>query len=144
MNNFSNFETREFNLDLLNEMYAIPSKELSTNRITEILSIVTGQKLDNVMVSTIFSNAGLSLRERTRVMPKETTPKVKRVTKAETVNNLLNLLGVTPTTNGEEVVATENVEEMTEQEVQGVDEVVENAQLSRNTESIYGSNGMGL
>ena len=63
MNNFIEFETRNFDLNLLNEMYAIPSKELSTNRITEILSIVTGQKLDNVMVSTIFSNAGLSLRD---------------------------------------------------------------------------------
>lgn len=90
MNNFQEFETREFDLNLLNEMYAIPSKELSTNRITEILSIVTGQKLDNVMVSTIFSNAGLSLRERTRVTPKVTEVKPKRVTKAETVGNHLS------------------------------------------------------
>lgn len=143
MNNFQEFETREFDLNLLNEMYAIPSKELSTNRITEILSIVTGQKLDNVMVSTIFSNAGLSLRERTRVTPKVTEVKPKRVTKAETVGNLLSQLGIAPVVNGEENVESDDEqEEMTEQEQQQVDEAVEIAQMSRNTESIYSSNGV--
>ena len=143
MNNFIEFETRNFDLNLLNEMYAIPSKELSTNRITEILSIVTGQKLDNVMVSTIFSNAGLSLRERTRVTPKVTEVKPKRVTKAETVGNLLSQLGIAPVVNGEENVESDDEqEEMTEQEQQQVDEAVETAQMNRNTESIYSSNGV--
>lgn len=147
MNNFIEFESRSFDLNLLNEMYAIPSKELPTSRITEILTIVTGQNLDNIMVSTIFSNAGLNLRERTRVAPKAVTEKVKRVTKAEKVNNLLGLLGITPAVNGEtnEETTTEgNDEELTEteQENQYVDEAVENAQLGRNTESIYDDGGI--
>lgn len=136
--NYPQFETRELNLELLNEMYVIPSKELSTNRITEILSVVTGIKLDNVMTSTIFSNAGLSLRERTRVIPKAVTEKVKRVTKAENVNTILGLLGLTPVVNGEVVnEETTNEEIGTEQEVQHVDEAVEVAGFNRNVESIY-------
>ncbi len=142
--NYSQFETRSLDLNLLNEMYNIPSKELPTSRITEILTIVTGQTLDNVMTSTIFSNAGLSLRERTRVTPKVTEVKPKRVTKAEKVNSILGLLGLTPVVNGEvneepPVEEEEMVE--TEQEVQAVDEVIETEQLGRNTESIY-SNGV--
>lgn len=116
MNNFEHFETRSLDLNLLNEMYAIPSKELSTNRITEILSTITGMKLDNVMTSTIFNNAGLPLRERTRVTPKITEIKPKRVTKAETVSNLLSQLGLTPVVNGEETITDngpEDEEEMT-------------------------------
>lgn len=143
MNNFEHFETRAFNLDLLNEMYAIPSKELPTSRITEILTTITGQNLDNIMVSTIFSNAGLNLRERTRVAPKAVIHKVKRVTKADKVNNLLGLLGITPVVNGEineELPVEEEIME-TEQEVQAVDEAIETEQLGRNTESIY-SNGI--
>lgn len=162
MNNFSHFETRSLDLNLLNEMYAIPSKELSTNRITEILSVVTGIKLDNVMTSQIFNNAGLSLRERTRVTPKVTEVKPKRVTKAENVNTILGLLGLTPVVNGEQPATmtdeeynAENREvfskdstlidddfpDVTEQEVQAVDEAIEAEQLDRNTESIY-SNGI--
>ena len=143
MNNFQEFESRNFDLSLLNEMYAIPSKELSTKRITEILSVVTGQKLDNVMVSTIFKNAGLNLRERNRVAPKEVEVKIRRVTKAETAGNLLSQLGIAPVVNGEENVEGNDVsvEEMTEQEQQSVDEVVETNQFSR-TESIYSSNGV--
>lgn len=144
MNNFSEFETRSLDLNLLNEMYAIPSKELSTNRITEILSTITGMKLDNIMTSTIFSNAGLSLRERTRVTPKVTEVKPKRVTKAENVNTILGLLGLTPVVNGETETTNESIVDEdvdgTEQEVQAVDEVVENVQLGRNVESIYGVN----
>lgn len=141
MNNFSEFETRSFDLNLLNEMYAIPSKELSTNRITEILNVVTGIKLDNVMTSTIFSNAGLSLRERTRVTPKVTITKTPRVTKAEKVNNLLGLLGLNPVVNGEtnETDGPDDEEELTnetEQEQQYVDEAVETNQFNR-VESIY-------
>ena len=156
MNNFEHFETRSLDLNLLNEMYNVPSKELSTNRIAEILSTITGMKLDNVMTSTIFSNAGLSLRERTRVTPKVTEVKPKRVTKAEKVNNILGLLGLTPVVNGEMTDEEYNAEtkevfskdstliddvEGTEQEVQAVDEVIETEQLGRNTESIY-SNGV--
>lgn len=144
MNNFEHFETRSLDLNLLNEMYNVPSKELSTNRITEILSIITGMKLDNVMTSTIFSNAGLRLRERARVAPKTVETKEPRITKAENVNTILGLLGLTPVVNGEineepPVEEEEMVE--TEQEVQAVDEVIETEQLGRNTESIY-SNGV--
>lgn len=152
MNNFEHFETREFNLGLLNEMYNVPSKELPTKRIVEILSIVfknagqeqTGQLLDAIMVSAIFKSAGLNLRERARVAPKNVEVKPKRVTKAEKVNNILGLLGLTPAVNGETneeppVEEEEMVE--TEQEVQAVDEVIETEQLGRNTESIY-SNGV--
>jgi hypothetical protein len=153
MNNFEHFEDRIFDLNLLNEMYAIPSKELSTNRITEILSVVTGQKLDNVMVSTIFNNAGLPLRERTRVTPKETENKPKRVTKADTLSTLFSQLGITPVVNGEtnETTNDEPVDDgKTEQESQMADEAVETNQFKelrenpvapnhfgRNTESIY-------
>ena len=143
MNNFSEFETRSLDLNLLNEMYNVPSKELSTNRITEILSIITGVKLDNVMTSTIFSNASLPLRERTRVTPKVTETKMPRVTKAEKVNNLLGLLGLTPVVNGEETNdGPDDEEELTEQEQQYVDEVVETQQFNK-VESIY-SNQNGV
>ena len=143
MNNFSEFETRSLDLNLLNEMYNVPSKELSTNRITEILSIITGVKLDNVMTSTIFSNASLPLRERTRVTPKVTETKMPRVTKAEKVNSLLGLLGLTPVVNGEETNdGPDDEEELTEQEQQYVDEVVETQQFNK-VESIY-SNQNGV
>ena len=137
MNNFEHFETREFNTGLLNEMYNVPSKELSTNRITEILSVVTGMKLDNIMVSTIFANAGLKLRERTRVAPKNVEVKPKRVTKAETVSNLLSQLGIVNTITDDVVE-----DDTTEQEQQWVDETIESNQLVRNTESIYGGGGV--
>jgi len=141
MNNFEHFETRSFDLNLLNEMYAVPSKELPTDRITEILSFITGQKLDNVMVSTIFSNAGLNLRERVRTTPKVTVTKVPRVTKASVVNNLLNQLGIT--TNAlNETREDEEDRELTEQEQEHVDEFIEKQQFAR-AESIY-SDGNGI
>ena len=137
MNNFSEFETREFSLNLLNDMYMIPSKELSTNRIVEILKVVTGQDLDAIMVSTIFKNAGLNLRERTRVAPKNVEEKAKRITKAEKVNSLLGLLGLTPVVNGEEVNnGSDDEEELTEQDEQYVDETIEVTGFNR-VESIY-------
>lgn len=146
MNNFEHFETRSLDLNLLNEMYNVPSKELSTNRITEILSVVTGIKLDNVMTSTIFSNAGLPLRERTRVTPKATETKEPRVTKAENVNTILGLLGIAPVINGEvneePPVDEEEFTDGTEQDQQLIDEAVETNQYGRNTESIYSSNGV--
>jgi len=135
MNSFSNFETRSLDLNLLNEMYAVPSSELPTARITEILSKVTGMKLDSIMVSTIFNNASLPLNKRAKVTPKVTEVKPKRVTKAENVAAILGLLGIAPVVNGEEVVETpvDEPTELTEQEEQYVEEVIENSRV----ESIY-------
>jgi hypothetical protein len=118
-----NFENRSFDQQLLVDMYNVPSKELSTEQIAQTLSVITGQTIDTLMVSKLFNGAGLDLRKRNRVAPKETVVKVKRVTKTAVVNELLNQLGFV-TTPLEANEGPEDEEELTEQEQQTIDEVM--------------------
>ena len=93
------FEGRNFNNELLLEMYNMPTSELSTDQIAEIISEKTGLAVDTKMVSTIYKALGesleqdLDLRKRLRI-PKVEVVKEKRVTKADVLNNLFSQLGI--------------------------------------------------
>ena len=93
------FEGRNFNNELLLEMYNMPTSELSTEQIAEIISEKTGLTVDTKMVSTIYKALGesleqdLDLRKRLRI-PKVEVVKEKRVTKADVLNNLFSQLGI--------------------------------------------------
>ena len=107
------FEGRNFNNELLLEMYNMPTSELSTEQIAEIISEKTGLTVDTKMVSTIYKALGesleqdLDLRKRLRI-PKVEVVKEKRVTKADVLNNLFSQLGI---------VAEENVADLVNEEL---------------------------
>jgi len=138
----NNFQGRKFDQQLLKDMYAVPTKELSTEQIAEVLSEITGKTIDTLMVSKLFNAANLDLRKRNRVAPKEETQKVKRVTKASVVNELLDQLGLVVVVNGEEGPDPDDEnEELTEEEQEHIDETIEANQYAR-TMNLYDTNGV--
>jgi hypothetical protein len=118
----TNFLEREFNQQLLLDMYNTPSKELSVEQIAEIISEKKGVKVDSIMVSAIYKTLGaslnmdLDLRRRLRVAPKLESNKPARVTKADILNDIFDDLGLIegqdPITENEEYEEEHHEEEV--------------------------------
>lgn len=71
----NNFESMPYGEALLRAMYIVPSKELPTSQITEILQTKLADKLGDsklteLHVSQLYQNIGLRLIERKKVAPK--------------------------------------------------------------------------
>ena len=129
----ADFVGREFNMELLEELYKIPSSVFSSKDLAEILTNITGNTLDTAMVSKLFNEAGLPLRNRMRVYPKPETTKEPRVTKAEVLNNLFGQLGINTKDSTDETDTDAEVVngEVNDVEQEHVDEMVESHQFGR-------------
>lgn len=133
----NNFDEMPFGEELLVAMYNTPSKQLTTEEISGIITAKTGQTFDPLMTSKLFNKLGMDLRKRQRTEKVTKEKKEKKVTKAERLNSVLELLGV----GGDEPESNEEeFSDVTEQEQQSIDEAIETRQFDR--ENRYSLNGV--
>lgn len=102
---------QEFGVNLLQAMYDVPSSELSTKQIAEIITEKTGVEATEVTVRELYKRIGFNLRTRQRVVKE---PVAKKEPKVSAFKQLVALLPELETEHEEEEDYTEEPEEYEE------------------------------